>query len=266
MLLLIADISDICTSTFRLEQMFVGKLIYEFKGISLAEMDGVKLMNRSDRKYWFNSTLLADLLADVIDNYYLLEVDGDRNLPYSTTYYDTLEEQMYNNHHRGKLNRYKIRRRNYQATKSSFLEVKFKSNKGRTIKVRKASDYSLATFTREDEKFISKNTPYCCAELKKVLDNRFKRLMLVSKQMNERCTIDTGLRFISNGVEAKLDNLVVLEVKTNGRSKSPIIDALNKRRIKPSGFSKYCIGRSITDDSLKINNFKLKHRIIEKIT
>ncbi|MFI3239114.1 MAG: polyphosphate polymerase domain-containing protein [Bacteroidales bacterium] len=246
--------------------MFLEKVIYKFKGISLSEMDAVKLMNRSDRKYWFNVASLAELLADVIDDYYLLEVDGERNLPYATTYYDTQEEIMYNNHHRGKLNRYKIRRRNYQATKSSFLEVKFKNNKGRTVKVRKSSDYAQSDFSLSDSEFITNNTPYKTIELKQVLDNRFNRLMLVSKEMNERCTIDTELRFISNGQQVGLDSLVVLEVKTNGRSKSHIIDALNQHRIKPSGFSKYCVGRSITDDTLKINNFKRKHRDINKIT
>ncbi len=244
--------------------MSIESAIGKFEPISLAEMDGVKLMNRTDRKYWFNTSHLAELLADISEQYYLLEVEGERNMAYATTYYDTPEDMMYNNHHRGKRNRYKIRRRNYLSTNSCFLEVKFKSNKGRTVKVRKKSCYDNTGFDQNDCDFIVANSPYTCEQLEKVLVNRFKRLMLVSKAMNERCTIDSEMLFTSRGGRAMVSDLVIVEVKTDGRSHSNIIDALNRRRLKPSGFSKYCMGRSLTDSSLKRNNFKKKHRRIEK--
>ncbi|MFI3277928.1 MAG: polyphosphate polymerase domain-containing protein [Rikenellaceae bacterium] len=244
--------------------MLIDRAIEQFQGISLSEMDEVKLMNRTDRKYWFHIDLLAGLLEDVAPYYYILEVNGKRNLPYSTTYYDTKGDEMYQNHHRGKMNRYKVRRRNYISTNSSFLEVKFKSNKGRTVKVRKSSDYQNTSFNAEDEVFIRENTPYSCCDLKSVLVNGFRRLMLVSKAMNERCTIDSELRFRSDEGEAALNDLTIVEVKTDGRSYSKIIEALNLRRLRPSGFSKYCMGRSLTQSSLKQNNFKEKHRTIDK--
>ncbi len=140
----------------------ISEIISKYNGISLREMDAVKLMNRTDRKYWFHRSYLVDILADVVQDYYILEVDKERNLPYSTTYYDTKNDDMYDNHHRGKMNRYKIRRRNYISTKSSFLEVKFKSNKGRTIKVRRTSEYDNIGFDKDDEIFISEQTPYSC--------------------------------------------------------------------------------------------------------
>ncbi len=245
--------------------MSISSIIEQFQGISLSQMDSVKLMNRTDRKYWFHRDQLPLILCDVMQDYYILEIDGVRSLPYSTTYYDTTHDEMYRNHHRGKLNRYKIRRRNYISTNISFLEVKFKSNKGRTIKVRQTTDYLNAGFDTKDEAFIQKNTPYSGDDLRRSLENVFRRLMLVSKSLNERCTIDSELRFISGDNETKLDDLVIVEVKTDGRSHSNIIEALNRRRIKPSGFSKYCIGRSLTDNELQQNNFKRKHREITKI-
>ncbi|MFI3264335.1 MAG: polyphosphate polymerase domain-containing protein [Rikenellaceae bacterium] len=244
----------------------INEAISKFQGISLVEMDAVKLMNRTDRKYWFHSSGIADLLEAIVDNYYILEVDGERNMPYSTIYYDTPTNEMYANHQRGKGNRYKIRRRSYVSSKSSFLEVKFKSNKGRTIKVRKGTDFGSVTFNSDDQEFIEAKSPYTCGQLRESLKNNFCRLMLVSKNMNERCTIDSCLQF--NGAddkESELDDLVIVEVKTDGRSRSAIIEALNLRRIKPSGFSKYCIGRSLIDTELKQNNFKSKLRMIEKI-
>lgn len=250
-----------------MKRMTLGETIDKFDGITLSEMDAVKLMNRTDRKYWFHKELLVDLLEDVAQEYYILEVDGERNLPYATTYYDTFQDSMYGNHHRGKMNRYKIRRRNYVSTGTSFLEVKFKSNKGRTVKIRRPSQYCSLAFDPSDKEFVEANTPYQCSDLRRVLENGFRRLMLVSKAMNERCTIDSDMRFVSGEIgdnERQLGDIVVVEVKTDGRSHSNIIDAMNKRRIKPSGFSKYCVGRSLTDESLKKNNFKEKHREIAK--
>ncbi len=244
--------------------MNLDSVISKFQGISLAEMDEVKLMNRTDQKYWFHRDLLLPLLEEVAQSYYLLEIDGKRNLPYSTTYYDTLNDDMYNNHHRGKLNRYKVRRRNYISTNSSFLEVKFKSNKGRTMKTRRSSDYNNKGFDKRDSEFLAAKTPYTSDDLKRVLENGFRRLMLVSRAMNERCTIDSELRFISEGGSTSLDDLVIVEVKRDGRSHSDIVDALDRMRLRPSGFSKYCVGRSLTDESLRSNNFKRKHRMIDR--
>ncbi len=244
--------------------MSIDHTIEKFQPITLSDMDGVKLMNRTDLKYWFHSDLLPEILEDVAEEYYILEVEGRRNLPYSTTYFDTIDDQMYENHHRGKMNRYKIRRRNYISTRSSFLEVKFKSNKGRTVKVRRPSNYNDLGFNTSDQEFVNRNTPYTTDELKSVIENNFRRLMLVSKSMNERCTIDSELHFNCGDTEATLEKIVIVEVKRDGRSHSNIVDALKRRRLKPSGFSKYCVGRSLTDSTLKQNNFKRKHREIER--
>ncbi|MFR9619936.1 MAG: polyphosphate polymerase domain-containing protein [Rikenellaceae bacterium] len=244
--------------------MSLESTIDEFQGITLAQMDGVKLMNRTDRKYWFSSEQLTELLAAISSDYYIMEIGGERNLPYSTTYYDTLNNEMFANHHRGKLNRYKIRRRNYVSTQTSFLEVKFKSNKGRTVKVRRVSDYNTLGFDVEDQLFIGKNTPYECDQLHRVLRSDFRRLMLVGRSMNERCTIDSELHFVSSAGELSLDRMVIVEVKSEGRSHSKIVEALDRMRIKSSGFSKYCVGRSLTDSELKQNRFKRQHREIER--
>ncbi|MFI3303940.1 MAG: polyphosphate polymerase domain-containing protein [Rikenellaceae bacterium] len=245
--------------------MSIKSAIESFEGITLSEMDRVKLMNRTDRKFWFNISHLEELLLDIKDHYFALEIGGERNLPYATTYYDTPEDHMYRTHHRGKLNRFKIRRRNYVSTQHSFLEVKFKSNKGRTIKQRIPTSYPNPDFNPDEDLFIAKESPYHSTELHTVLENSFKRLMLVGCDMNERCTIDQELAFVSNGVEAHLEQLVIVEVKSEGYATSRIIDAMRRQRLKPSGFSKYCIGRSITDQSLRRNAFKAKHREIEKI-
>ncbi len=244
--------------------MSLNQAIAAFESISLKQMDGVKLMNRTDRKFWFNASHLEELLRSVTDHYYILDIEGERNQPYQTTYFDTPTDEMYTNHHRGKLNRYKIRRRCYLATKDSFLEIKFKSNKGRTIKKRIDSDFDRKGFNEAENDFLSSLSPYCAADLSPSLTNSFRRLMLVSKDMHERCTIDQELTFMSNGCQIPLSQMVIVEVKCQGRAKSEIIEAMARRRLKPAGFSKYCIGRSITNNNLKQNHFKLRLKLIER--
>ena len=63
-----------------------------------------------------------------------------------------------------------------------------------------------------------------------------------------------------------LDKLVIVEIKSEGNSEiSALKLALRDHRIKTKGFSKYCVGRSVTDNGLKRNAFKNKIRNIEKV-
>ncbi len=143
-------------------------------------------------------------------------------------------------------------------------EVKLKNNKGRTIKSRQPSRGIEGGFEAGEKLFLSEKSPYECDQLRAVLQSEFRRLMLVSRQMDERCTIDSDIRFVCGQNRVNLESLIIVEVKTQGRSRTPMIEALRRRRIKPSGFSKYCIGRSLADEGVKHNNFKEMHREITK--
>jgi hypothetical protein len=236
-----------------------------FKPIRLDEMGQVKLMNRTDTKYWFHFDQLQELLQIIKDDYFILEIDGQAKLPYATTYYDTDANKMYGTHHNGKLNRYKVRRRSYVTSGISFLEVKFKSNKGRTIKKRVSTEFGKIVFTPQETEFLSQHIPYGIEDLSPSLINNFSRLTLVNKNFQERCTIDLNLGFKKENKEVSLDDLVIVEIKAEGSpAKSPLARALRNQRIKTSGFSKYCVGRTVTDSSLKRNAFKSKIRSIEK--
>lgn len=237
-----------------------------FEAISLEGMDQVKLMNRLDRKFWFHLDKLEELLASISQQYYILEIDGKREMSYASTYFDTPRDKMYTTHHNGKLNRFKIRKRSYVNTGISFLEIKHKNNKGRTIKKRIKSKTDLNNFSVIEDEFIESNSPYNANNLQISLINGFSRITLVNKNFKERCTIDFNLKYKIEDKEINLDDLVIVEVKADsGRSKSAMVNALNTLRIKPKGFSKYCIGRSLTDPKVKINAFKERIRLIEKL-
>ena len=85
--------------------------------------------------------------------------------------------------------------------------------------------------------------------------------------MTERLTIDTNLRFhnVATGNYRFMDNIVIIELKRDGRVPSPVISLLNQLRIKPHGFSKYCIGSALTNDELHCNRLKPRLHSIERI-
>lgn len=238
-----------------------------FDQIKLVDMEKVKLMNRTDQKFWFHYDYLPKLLQEVQNDYHLLHINGKSLLSYSTTYFDTKNDSMFSAHHNGKLNRFKIRKRTYVDSGIHFLEIKFKNNKGRTIKKRIPCALNNSSFTNTESQFIKSHTPFFTKELIPSLLNKFSRLTLVNKNLKERCTIDLNIEFEITDRIIPLDKLIVVEIKSDGKSKaSPLAMALRKNRIKTSGFSKYCVGRSITEPLLKQNAFKAKIRNIEKIT
>ena len=82
--------------------------------ISLEEMDGVKLMNRTDSKFLTDQATLLGILADAgAQGYRALETEGSKIATYDTLYYDTPALQMFLDHHNRRLVRQKVRTRIY---------------------------------------------------------------------------------------------------------------------------------------------------------
>jgi VTC domain-containing protein len=243
----------------------LGRRIDFFEPIHLEEMNQVKLLKRIDTKYWFHSDNLNNLLKSIRDDYYILHIKNSSVQSYATTYYDTDDHIMFLQHHNGKLNRFKVRRRSYTSSKLSFLEVKFKNNKGKTIKSRTSAQHGQIVFTEQEEEFLNNLIPYDCDCLHSSLSNEFKRITLVNKNFKERCTIDFNITFKTADQEIALNDLVIIEIKSDGHSSgSPLALALRDARIKKCGFSKYCIGCTVTNPHLKRNNFKQRIKKIEK--
>ena len=104
--------------------------------ISLDEMSGIKLMNRTDTKFVTCKRKLAELLELAQGKYFAQQIDGSRIANYRTVYWDTPEHRFYLDHHNGRAPRQKIRVRTYLDSDKTFLEVKTKNNHGRTKKKR----------------------------------------------------------------------------------------------------------------------------------
>ncbi len=241
-------------------------LIQSFAPISLEQMSGVKLMNRTDTKFVTTTEQLRLLLQMAQQDYYIQEIDGERNLEYDTTYFDTTAYDMYKQHQWGHTNRQKIRFRTYCISGLQFMEVKTKNNHGRTKKKRiEVSDMDVNDQEKRD--FLGQHLRYGVDTLQPALNNHFSRITLVNRAKTERLTIDSALKFnnLVSGQQKDMGNLVIVELKRDGLCYSPVLEMLRQLRIHPHGFSKYCMGSALTNPQLPVNRFKRKLIEVNKI-
>ena len=246
--------------------MTIEESIASFQPITLEEMSGVKLMNRTDTKFVTTIPQLLRLLAMAGQDYYVQDIDGERNMLYDTTYFDTQGFDMYKEHQHGHVNRQKIRFRTYCVSGLQFMEVKTKNNHGRTKKKRiEVDDMDLHDEQKRD--FLAKHLKFAVDTLVPHMHNYFRRVTLVNKGKTERLTIDSSLQFhnVLTHTDRDMGQLVIIELKRDGQVFSPVLDMLRQLHIHPHGFSKYCMGAALTNELLPVNRFKEKLRDVERI-
>ncbi len=245
--------------------------LFSFSPISLKEMDKVAFLHRVDTKFVLNINKLPELLSDIMDDYFILDIDKRRCFHYSTMYYDTPELRMYIDHIRGKLNRFKVRHRHYVDSDLSYIEVKFKNNSGRTAKWREKGDFTKQKSELLNNHLLKKYLPNHFKNLKAVLKNNFHRITLIDHNFTQRVTIDFDISYLLPDTDHKkqvLSDLVIIEIKSEkNKEKNRIQQSLKRLRIKQSSFSKYCIGVALTDTSKeKAGTLKPKFVKINKLT
>jgi hypothetical protein len=245
----------------------IQSLLSSFLPIGLDEMDKVILMNRMETKYVFSAKKLPDLLTKLSGSYKVLEIDRVRAFPYRTTYLDTSDHLFYTQQVRGKLNRHKIRYRIYESTGLSFLEIKMKTNKNRTIKWR--IENSLKTnFPDEDATaFIKGYLPYGFLDLRPVLINEFTRITLVGLELKERITLDYNLIFSTpEGRVSVLPFLAIAELKRERHAGQVALRCIMRQTgIHPNNFSKYSFGSALIRNVPRKNTLKPNLLLINKI-
>lgn len=238
-------------------------LLNKMETISLNEMASVSLMNRIDCKFLFNIFDLTKILEACYNDYKVVVIAGQKYSSYQTVYYDTNDLVLYNQHHSGKLNRYKIRKRTYLESDLSYLEIKFKDNKGRTTKNRiKLSKNGVDDLA---EQFIKNETNIDPKSLKPSVQIDYNRITFVNKNYPERITIDLNLTLSKDGNTRTFSNLVIAEVKQEVMISTPFTELMKEYRIKEGGISKYCFGISNLVEDVKKNNFKENNQKIIKL-
>jgi hypothetical protein len=247
----------------------LSSLVSQMTPISLEEMKSVRLMKRTDMKFVTNIRRLEQLLERTRTEYYAQCKNDSYIAEYRTVYWDTpVTHQMFRDHHCGHFPRTKVRARTYLDSGHSFLEIKKKDNHGKTRKKRiPVPTIEEVIHNHYGNDFLSEHTPYTFNDIIPTMENRFKRITLVNQAKTERLTIDFDIKFINHetGETGEIADIVIIELKRDGRIHSPILAMLRDLRIKPSGFSKYCIGSAITNKGLKQNRFKKRLHRYDKI-
>lgn len=236
-----------------------------FETITLEEMDRVKLMDRTDQKFNFNIALLPELLKEVRDTYRVLEVAGTKMSRYETLYYDTPGFDLFRQHHNGQTNRYKIRLRRYVESDLNFFEVKFKNNKGRTIKKRVKKSDLEKSISGKSQELLADTSGMGPDHIEPKLWVNYNRVTLVNRFEEERITIDLDLEVKNGSDVADFSGLVIVEAKQNKAHDTAFVKRLKNLHIREGGTSKYCLAVSKLVPDIKKNNFKPALISIQKI-
>jgi hypothetical protein len=111
-------------------------------------------MDRIETKYVFSVDKVKDIVASMIKNYRVLEVNGIRIPEYNTLYFDTPDYMFYNQHITGRASRIKVRFRKYNSSDKTYLEIKKRIRKNRTIKWRIENEPVNGSFNEAADTFI----------------------------------------------------------------------------------------------------------------
>ncbi len=220
-------------------------------------------MDRVETKYLMSPTRFRTLLVSLVGGYAVLAIEGRYPNRYRTLYFDTPDWDFYRAHQTGRADRYKVRSRAYLDSGHSFLEVKHKTNKKKTVKTRIGTETLLTRLTPSAHRFVHQMVPTVSDPLRPVLWNEFSRITLVNKSVPERVTFDLGLRYPAGARFASLDRLVIAEVKQQARvdRHSTVIAQMRALGIRRTPFSKYCVGIVMQYPGMKHNRLKpvLRH-------
>ncbi len=243
----------------------IDNIISQFSTISLEDMDDVKLMSRTDTKFTFSIDKLSVLLKKLIPFYRVLSINKKLVHDYKSLYYDTEERKFYIDHHNQRVNRNKIRFREYIGSNLTFLEVKLKNNKGRTIKKRIKVDSISKVLSDKQQEYID-NIIGQSLNVSAKQWIKFSRITFVNKKRKERLTIDINLSFSNSNFSGNLKDIVIAEVKQEKMSRSSEFMKITKEMsILPIRLSKYCMSTLQLNPGIKANRFKRKQLFINKL-
>jgi len=245
----------------------ITNILKGFEPVGLDGMTEVRYMNRIDTKYLFSVSKLPLLLQNVSPLYQALEIDLQREFRYKTVYFDTPEYLFYNQHVTGKLNRSKVRIRTYETNGLTFLEVKQKSNKGRTSKSRLEREPGDMNHIQQSREFLTELVAGDANSLKAVINTGFSRITLANLHKAERITIDYNISWNNlKGDCVEMPYLAIAEIKSEkSTTLSPFFQQLKHLGIRSTGFSKYAMGMALVNGVPKQNILKSKFLLLNRI-
>lgn len=235
----------------------------QLPAITLDELVEVaELLHRTDRKYIVTEAQLSELVADLEGDVRVLVVEGRRSANYESVYFDTSQRESYKASAHRRRRRFKVRTRSYLDSQESYLEVKARDARRRTIKLRTPytfTDRGILNTSATD--FLSQTFADCglsvaaVAALAPTLRTDFCRSTLFIPSADCRMTVDTELRLgHPDGDAITVPDLIILETKSDAGDRS-VDRRLWRMGVRPQSVSKFAIGSALLDPALPDNKW-----------
>jgi hypothetical protein len=236
--------------------------LIKFESANLDDLNSFKLQNRVDQKFVFREEQLNSILDEISSSYKVLTIENKQVFKYSTLYFDTPNYVSYFDHHNGKPNRSKIRYRKYENSGDVFFEIKKKIKGYRTNKFR-IPMHEIPNEIGDMEIDLLKSCFMENRNLKPSIWVNYERITLVSKDNEERVTIDLNVEYKNEERAFPLERIIIVEVKQPRISRtSSILKCLREKQIRETKISKYSIGVALLNSQIKQNAFGSKLRKI----
>lgn len=229
------------------------------KQIPFETLGGDTLLDRFDTKYLLAAPRVPVILEAAGESYGVVTYGGRSISRYRTSYYDTQDFVFYRDHWIGRLPRVKVRVRRYLDSDLSFLEVKWKTPRGRTFKIRERfyDDWTDAVCRLQNSPQAECFRSIPWEQLLEVVTIDYDRITLLSPDSKERVTIDLALQCRNGQSEIAYSDMAIVEVKQERLSRAGITDLLRRERIRERSFSKYCLCVAMLyPNHVKTHNFR----------
>jgi|CXWL01.1.fsa_nt_gi hypothetical protein len=224
------------------------------------------LQQRVDRKFALSRGRLLTFLDNLDEDHRLLRAAGVPAATYETSYFDTADRRMYEDHRRGRMPRYKVRVRHQLERQMTFLEIKRKGHDGRTCKARMPRQFRDSGLDDEAAGFIGDNCPVPASQIRPVLWLTFRRATLLAERTEERLTIDWDFAFRLGDRTRRWPHVAIVEIKQpRYHHDTPAVRALRRLGVRETPLSKYCVGIA-TLAPVRSNTFKPMLRELEYLS
>lgn len=236
-----------------------------FVGVGLDEVvERAELLDRCDRKYLLDPADLAAFVARLPDHVRVLEMQQRRAFRYRSLYFDTPDLASYRDAAHGRPQRWKLRTRTYLDSGESWLELKVRDRRGRTVKHRRPRDADgTATLAPDEHSFTQEivggagfAAPAISAVLRPTLSTSYERVTLLDPVAGSRVTVDLALRSrLVDGRRVTLPGRAVVETKSVGRpgDADRVLWSLGRR---PLRLSKYATSLAVACPELPSNRWQ----------
>jgi len=239
----------------------------DFELATTAQVEACALQDRVDTKFVLRAEEMDTLLSILVTDFAVVQSEESLVGQYRNQYFDTDEYRFLREHHRGRRPRFKVRIRHYLDRNMSALEIKEKAPNGRTVKIRQPLAFMSNELSEQQRAFLDAHPRITAGALKPSVQVDFSRATLVSKQVDERLTIDTALVFSHEEEEEALGTVVVAEIKQPRFSpRSPGMLALRQSGATQLRISKYMTAGQLLLPSIRLPRYTPRLKMLRRRT